>query len=304
MKSRIVLLCWLACVASSLAQNDAVDLDDLLKSGERWLMENADENTLAALGELDVEALENLCREVQREFEGEYVLDLSAIAPFVKALVPVLEKYGETQPYAAWLRPRLDYFEVTEQLQPPVPPPQKPSPNPPPEQERSAWQKQLADRSPPPNAEKYVPRLKSIFNTHRVPAELVWLAEVESSFNPRARSPAGAAGLFQLMPATARSLGLRTFPFDERFNPDKNARAAARYLVYLHKRFRDWPLALAAYNAGEGRVRGLLTKYKATTFDAIATRLPAETQLYVPKVGATIQRREGVALARLGTTPR
>jgi membrane-bound lytic murein transglycosylase D len=101
------------------------------------------------------------------------------------------------------------------------------------------------------------------------------------------------------MPATARSLGLRLFPRDERTNPDKSAEAAAKYLKYLHGRFRDWHLALAAYNAGEGRVRGLLTKHKASSFDSIAVRLPAETQLYVPKVEATIQRREGMALAKL-----
>lgn len=296
---RLALVCLLVAFTPVLAQEEAIDFDELLRSGERWLMENADEKTLAALGGLDAEALEKLCAEVKRELEGEYVLDLAAIASFAHALVPVLEKREETRPYAAWLRPRLDYFDVTRQLQPAVPPPQKPASNPSPERGRSAWQQQLADRLPPSQAEKYVPRLKSIFAAQRAPRELVWLAEVESGFNPRARSPAGAAGLFQLMPVTARSLGLRTFPWDERFDPDKNARAAARYLVYLRGRFRDWPLALAAYNAGEGRVRGLLTKHKAVSFDAIATRLPAETQLYVPKVAATIHRREGVALAKL-----
>ncbi len=125
------------------------------------------------------------------------------------------------------------------------------------------------------------------------------MAEVESSFNPKARSPVGAAGLFQLMPATAKQNGLSLFPRDERLQPEKNARAAAQYLKYLHGRFGDWRLALAAYNAGEGRVQRLLQKHKARTFDRIATRLPAETQMYVPKIEATLLRREGLSLAAL-----
>jgi membrane-bound lytic murein transglycosylase D len=127
---------------------------------------------------------------------------------------------------------------------------------------------------------------------------------VESSFNSKARSPAGAAGLFQLMPATAESLDLSTGIFgigDERLNSEKSGRAAARYLRQLHKRFGNWPLALAAYNAGEGRVAELLKKHKAHTFEGIANRLPAETQMYVPKVEAIMRKREGVAFADLKT---
>jgi membrane-bound lytic murein transglycosylase D len=67
----------------------------------------------------------------------------------------------------------------------------------------------------------------------------------------------------------------------------------------LHGRFGSWPLALAAYNAGEGRVSRLLTARKATTFAAIAADLPAETRLYVPKVLATLALREGIALGAL-----
>jgi membrane-bound lytic murein transglycosylase D len=165
--------------------------------------------------------------------------------------------------------------------------------------ERKTWQKQVQKRPLPKGAATYVPKLKPVFASHRVAQELVWLAEVESSFNPEAHSPAGAAGLYQLMPATAKSLGLSLQPKDERLDPEKSAGAAARYLKYLHGKFKDWRLTLAAYNTGEGRVQTLLKKHKARSFDEIAPRLPAETQMYVPKFEAVLQRREGIPIAKL-----
>jgi membrane-bound lytic murein transglycosylase D len=165
--------------------------------------------------------------------------------------------------------------------------------------EREVWVKKLTDRPWPEAAKPYVSRLKPIFTGQKVPPQLVWLAEVESSFDPRARSPAGAVGLFQLMPATAKRFGLRTSPPDQRLRPEESAQAAAKYLEYLHGQFKDWRLALAAYNAGEGTVQRLMKQYNAKTFDAIATHLPAETQMYVPRVEATLARREGVKLSEL-----
>jgi membrane-bound lytic murein transglycosylase D len=94
------------------------------------------------------------------------------------------------------------------------------------------------------------------------------------------------------MPATAERFGLRLSPVDERTDPEKNGRAAAQYLRVLHGQFSDWPLVLAAYNAGEGRVARELARTSTHTFDAISDRLPAETRLYVPKVMATIAARE------------
>ena len=129
--------------------------------------------------------------------------------------------------------------------------------------------------------------------------EFVWLAEVESSFNPDAKSPAGASGLYQFMPATAGRFGLSLSPKDERLDPRKSARAAAQYLAILHRKFGDWQLALAAYNAGEGRVGRLLKSTGGTTFDDIAMQLPAETRMYIPKMRAVVQVREGVDLRTL-----
>jgi membrane-bound lytic murein transglycosylase D len=178
--------------------------------------------------------------------------------------------------------------------QPPPPPV-----NPPPEEIREIWVKKISTRPLPEEAKPYVSRLKPIFSEQGVPSQLVWVAEVESSFNPEARSPVGAAGLFQLMPDTAKRFGLSTWPDDQRLEPEPSARAAATYLGRLHEKFKDWRLALAAYNAGEGTVQNLLKRHKAKTYDAIASHLPAETQMFVPKVEATLQRREGINLAEL-----
>jgi membrane-bound lytic murein transglycosylase D len=101
------------------------------------------------------------------------------------------------------------------------------------------------------------------------------------------------------MPETARSLGLSTFVPDQRTDPEKSARAAARYLRMLHGKFGSWSLALAAYNAGEGRVSRTLATRKAKDFAGIATALPAETRMYVPKVYALIETRAGVPPEKL-----
>lgn len=105
--------------------------------------------------------------------------------------------------------------------------------------------------------------------------------------------------MFQFMAATAKGQGLSLSPRDERLDAEKSARAAAKYLRYLYGRFGDWRLALAAYNAGETRVNDLLTRQKRRSYSAIAARLPAETQLYVPKIEATLRKREGVSLGSL-----
>lgn len=281
-------------------------LDEVIQSADQWAKENLDDNTLRALQEVDRAKVKQFLGDLQKRSHGEYVVDLAALNDTARAVLPLLEGYEETQPYAAWLKAQLDYLDVADQFRRVTPPPKpepgqppKPVPNPAPKAERAMWDKELADRPWPAAAKPYVTRLKPIFTEQKVPSELVWVAEVESSFDPRARSPAGATGLFQLMPATAKRYGLRTWPLDDRLRPDDSARAAAKYLEYLHGHFKDWRLALAAYNAGEGTVQTLLQRHKARTFDAIATLLPAETQMFVPRVEATLARREGVKLSEL-----
>ena len=164
---------------------------------------------------------------------------------------------------------------------------------------KQVWLRKLANRPAPARAAALLPDLKRAFQAEGVPAALVWQAEAESTFNPSARSPAGAVGLYQFMPATAQQFGLSLKPQDERLDAIKNARAAAKYLKLLHRRFGDWPLAFAAYNCGQGRVSGILSKTGGRTFDDIHDKLPAETRMYVPKIAALVQLRENADIERL-----
>jgi len=234
---------------------------------------------------------------LQVALDGDNPAALAQYEPEARAALATLRLVPGSEEYQDWLEERLDYIEAAQELvqhppsKPPVGLPGQFIPN------YDLWVRRLQTRVRPPQAGKYVSRLQPVFAAGGVPGQLVWLAEVESGFNPTARSPAGARGLFQLMPATARELGLRTTLPDERTDPSKSAQAAARMLRGLHARFGDWPLALAAYNAGPGRVQRTLDKQKARTFAGIADALPLETRLYVPKVLAVLQVRAGVSLA-------
>jgi len=310
--ARTSLILSLLFISSSLARaaDDTMTLDDLIQSTEQWAKENLDEDALRVLRNVDRDKVKQVLDEVQKQFHGEYVIDLAAFKDAAKEIIPLLESYDETLPYALWLKTRLDYLDVADQFRLIIPAPKtkpgeppKPIPNPTPQMEREVWVKKVENRPWPENAKPYVFRLKPLFAAQRVPPELVWIAEVESSFDPRARSPQGAAGLFQLMPATAKRYGLRVGLFDQRLKPEESAQATAKYLNFLHTHFQDWRLALAAYNAGEGTVDKLLARHKTRSFDAIAEHLPAETQMYVPKVEATLLRREGLKLSELRVAP-
>ena len=241
-------------------------------------------------------ALESL----QKALEGTDPQALLQFEPAVRAALATLRNVPGGDEYADWLAERLDYIEAAKQMPrtPPKPPPVKVAtqyiPN------YDLWVKRTQQRAQPARAREFVSRLRPVFATTGVPGDLVWLAEVESSFNPTAKSPVGARGLFQLMPATAKELGLSTMLPDERTNPEKSAQASATYLRKLHARFGDWPLAIAAYNAGGGRVSRALQKQKARTFAEIAPTLSVETQMYVPKVLATLQVRAGAAITGPG----
>lgn len=234
--------------------------------------------------------------------------DLAGLAQYedeARTALAALRMFPGYEDYADWLQERLDYIEAAKAIgaAPALPPapvaPPKPGVVPSPTPPRSLpnyelWVQRMRARPVPERAEKLMPLLRAAFADEGLPPEIAWLAEAESTLNPNARSPAGAKGLFQLMPETAKNLGLSTFLPDERADAEKSARAAARYLRTLHAKFGDWPLAFAAYNGGEGRVQRLLKQKQADSFAAIASSLPSETRMYVPKVCATIAVRTGV----------
>jgi membrane-bound lytic murein transglycosylase D len=304
MRTVFLLPLLLAGTAVVSAQDNQIQLDDLVQAAEQWAKDNLDDDSLRVLQNVDRDKVKAFLADLQKQFHGNYVVELGPLKDTAKSLQPLLEKYDETMPYAVWLKTRLDYLDIADHFRLTIPAPKpelgqppSPAPNPAPQKEREIWIEKLSARPWPENAKPYVTQLKPIFAAQKVPPELVWIAEVESSFDPRARSPVGAAGLFQLMPDTAKRFGLRVSPFDQRLHADQSAEAAAKYLRYLHDHFKDWRLALAAYNAGEGTIDNLLKRHKARSFDGIATHLPAETQMYVPKIEATVLRREGVKLS-------
>lgn len=232
---------------------------------------------------------------LQRALGGDDLSALAGYEPEARAALEALRTIPGYEDYADWLEQRLDEISVAREVSAPRPPtPVAPPRIAPALPYYDVWLARVRTRPVPARAAALMPKLRAAFAAEGVPPELAWLAEAESSLNPAARSPVGAKGLFQLMPDTARALGLGTFMPDERSDPEKSAHAAARYLRALHGKFGAWPLALAAYNAGEGRVARLLAAKQAKSFSAIADALPAETRMYVPKVCALVAVRAGV----------
>src|SRR5437764_7714240 len=151
------------------AQDDAVTLDDLTRSAEQWAKENLDADALRVLQRADQQQVKQFFAEIQKQFQGEYVIDLASLRESAKVVLPLLERYEETLPYALWLKSRLDDLEVAEQLRLRIPPPKpepgrppKPIPNPSPQLAREVWIKKLADGPWPKAAKPYITRLTPI----------------------------------------------------------------------------------------------------------------------------------------------
>lgn len=130
----------------------------------------------------------------------------------------------------------------------------------------------------------YFPIFEETLDKYDMPLEIKYLAIIESALNPKARSRAGANGLWQFMYGTARNMKLEITTFvDERRDPVKSTDAAARYLQKLHDIYGDWHLAIAAYNCGPGNVnRAIRRSGGKTNYWEIYYRLPRETRGYVP----------------------
>ncbi|MCM2255493.1 MAG: LysM peptidoglycan-binding domain-containing protein [Vicinamibacteria bacterium] len=138
---------------------------------------------------------------------------------------------------------------------------------------------------------RYLPHIRETFAKEGIPQDLAYVALVESAFKTSAYSRAKARGVWQFIPATGKRYGLRQdWWIDERSDPKKATEAAAKYLKTLYELFGDWNLALAGYNAGEGRISRGLKKYGVDDFWSLAqTRaLARETKNYVPLIHAAI----------------
>ncbi|HEY4305157.1 MAG TPA: lytic transglycosylase domain-containing protein [Gemmatimonadaceae bacterium] len=149
--------------------------------------------------------------------------------------------------------------------------------------------------------EKYADMIGDKLDKKDMPPDLIYLALIESDFNPNAKSRVKAVGMWQFMKGTAKQYGLAVGKkVDERKNPKLATDAALTYLAGLHDRLGSWYLAAAAYNSGEGTIRKALraTTGKTSGTDAdffrIMPLLPKETQDYVPKL---------IAAARVGNDP-
>jgi len=141
-------------------------------------------------------------------------------------------------------------------------------------------------------AVRYVKPMRQLFESRGLPGELAYLPLVESGFSCDATSRSNAVGMWQFIESTGERYGLRRTEWvDDRRHLEKSTRAAADYLAFLHDMFKDWPLALAAYNAGENGVARIVSRSGIDNYwELIQTDLlPAETREYVPKFYAALK---------------
>ncbi|MBD0325523.1 MAG: lytic transglycosylase domain-containing protein, partial [Pyrinomonadaceae bacterium] len=137
---------------------------------------------------------------------------------------------------------------------------------------------------------RFMKMARQIFREEGVPEDITWLGQVESAWRPKAMSWAAASGLWQFIPGTGRTYGLRqTAWVDERNSFEKATRASARYLKDLAKHFNgDWNLAMAAYNTGQGNIDRAISRAGSANFWKIYPYIAQETKNYVPNILATI----------------
>lgn len=130
----------------------------------------------------------------------------------------------------------------------------------------------------------YFPLFEEYLREYNLPQQLKYLPMIESQLNPHATSRAGAVGLWQFMPSTAKELGLTIGTYtDERKDPNKSTEAAVRHLKRMHDNFGNWELAIAAYNCGAGNVRKAIRQSGSRDFSQLKKFLPRETQKYLPR---------------------
>ena len=144
------------------------------------------------------------------------------------------------------------------------------------------------------NKSGYLNTIDKVFTQYEIPLELKYLAIIESKLKTNARSGVGAVGVWQFMPGTAKTLGLKiTAKYDERQHMWKSTVAAAKYLTWLYGYFEDWLLVVAAYNSGPGPVLNAIKKSGSRSFWKLQNFLPKETRLHVKRFIATHYYFEG-----------
>lgn len=135
---------------------------------------------------------------------------------------------------------------------------------------------------------RYIPMMRNVLREHGLPEDLVYLAMIESGFNPRAYSRAHASGPWQFIYRTGKRYNLQVNDWvDERNDPEKSTVAAARHLKDLYDELQDWYLAAASYNAGIGKIRRAIKHYRTEDFWELVKKgriLKPETKNYVPKM--------------------
>ena len=146
------------------------------------------------------------------------------------------------------------------------------------------WLEKSIERGAP-----YLPIIKAKLRNAGLPEELAYLPVIESGFKPLARSRAGAVGIWQFIPGSARKYGLTVdWWIDERRDPIKSTDAAVKYLKTLYQIFGKWDLALTAYNYGEGKLQRKIKRMRTDNFWKLKRRLPRETRNYVPQFFAVL----------------
>lgn len=135
----------------------------------------------------------------------------------------------------------------------------------------------------------YFPIIEKYLAAYNMPDELKFLTVIESAMDPNARSSAGAVGLWQLIPSTARRYGLIiNSQIDERKDPHKATQAALKYLSFLHELLGDWTLAVAAYNCGGGGVQKAMRLGSGADFWTIKPHFPSQTQHYINRLASAV----------------
>lgn len=143
-------------------------------------------------------------------------------------------------------------------------------------------------------SDNYFTVMDKVFTSYNLPLQLKYLAVIESELKLKAVSHVGAVGLWQLMPGTAKELGLKvSSKYDERRLCYKSTKAAAIYLNDLYRQFGDWLLVIAAYNSGPGPVYSAIKKSGSRNFWHLQQYLPTETKLHVKRFIGTHYYFEG-----------